>query len=157
MVRRVASQCLKLPNAAAKFQAATNLPHRIKRDWRLLAAAVVRLDEKVATGEARPKDPVAYALAMLPEMRSMDFPSAELDALHAKVERLQKSEPVAPPSATEIKWRDQIREWVRKAKAKGDAPDVIEQKLLDYIEEKQPTAPECIRIWIHQEIYGEAG
>ena len=92
MVCRVASQCMKLPGIAAKFQAATNLPHRCEHDWRLLAAAVVRLDAKVATGEARPKDVVAYALAMLPEMRSVDFPAAELDALYANVERLQKSE-----------------------------------------------------------------
>ena len=34
---------------------------------------------------------VAYVVAMLPEMRSTDFPAADLDALYAKVERLRET------------------------------------------------------------------
>jgi len=92
MVCAVAAKLAKLPGLSGKIRKATDLPHRVKHDWRLLAAAFVRLDKKVAAGEAKPKDPVAYALAMFPEMRSKDFPSADLDELYANVERLQKSE-----------------------------------------------------------------
>ena len=92
MVCRVASQCMKLPGAAAKFQAATNLPHRCEHQLAPAGRGGRPARREVATGEARPKDVVTYALAMLPEMRSVDFPAAELDALYANVERLQKSE-----------------------------------------------------------------
>jgi len=92
MVCRVASQCQHLPGTAVKFQAATELPYRCEHDWRLLAAAVVRLDAKVAAGDCKPRNPVSVAVTMLEEMRSPDYPAADLDAFYAKVERFQKSE-----------------------------------------------------------------
>ncbi len=119
MVCQVANTCARLPGVTAKIRAATELAHRCNHDWPLLAAAFVRLDAKVAAGDARPKNPVVYALAMLPEMRSMDFPSAELESLQADVARRLQ------PSDEEVKVRAQARAWALKGTTKGDPPGQV--------------------------------
>lgn len=127
MVCRVASKCARLPGAAAKFRAATDLGYRIEHDWRLLAQAVVRLDAKVAAGDAKPRNAASVAVTMLAEMRSMDFPAEELERLQADVERLLAEG--TKLAAEEEKFRATVREWWTKGLAKGDSPALIESKI----------------------------
>ena len=127
MVCRVACKCGKLPGAAAKFRAATELGYRSQHDWRLLAAAVVRLDAKVAAGECKPGNAASVAVKMLAEMRSKKFPSAELDALYAIVDRLLE------PTDEEVKFRATVHDWVVKGLAKGDPPARVEAAIKDYM------------------------
>jgi hypothetical protein len=92
LIIRVAKECKYLKGAAVAFEKTTDLANRCKHYWRLLAAAIVHTDQKVAAHEANPESLVPYALSLVRKMQAGKFTTEDLDRLRADVERYAHAE-----------------------------------------------------------------
>lgn len=141
MVRRVASKCPHLPGAAAKFQAAPELPRRCGHDWRGLANQVVRLEEQVAAGDIKFRtieNPVNYVVGMLKKLPLAKLSAAELAGYQATVERLLKPAPASPPRPRKDAGPDHTAE-AEIAERERELPE-LEAEVAN---EPNPTAKRC--------------